>query len=100
MDAAAALQKIGEMLKVEGADLEELTVHGQHISRNRGFFQRIRRLPGQLLGDGDTEKPANSMTHSTGQKSIAMSWATFLLTDEADAAANTNGDTEFHVTKP
>lgn len=87
-DAATALEKIGNLLKVEGSDLDELKIHGQHISRNKGFFQRFRRLPGRLLRDGDSRRSTDGTNEDrTGQRSIATSWATFLLTDESEGVA-------------
>lgn len=85
-DAATALENIGQLLKLAGSDLEDLKAHGQHISRNKGFLQRFRRLPGHLLGDGETTRHVDSANESaSGEKSIAKSWASFLLTDEAEA---------------
>lgn len=90
-DAASALETIGNLLKVEGSELEELKVHGQHISRNKGFFQRFRRLPGRLIRDGDSQRSTDGTNEdSVGQRSIATSWATFLLTDEGEGAAETS----------
>eukprot|EP00892_Ulva_mutabilis_P003707 jgi/Ulvmu1/1708/UM116_0021.1 len=90
-DPVNALEKIGELLKVEGSDLEELKAHGQHISRNKGFLQRFRRLPGPIVRDGDTARNTGGTdTATSGDQSIATSWASFLLTDDADAPASSN----------
>lgn len=94
-DAATALERIGELLNVHGSDLQDLKVHGQHISRNKGFLQRFRRLSGRLIRDGDGSKSGDGPTDDSS--SIATSWATFLLTDDPGAAPT---DVDANVDSP